>query len=70
VISPEHYIRVILHHWWVVVITFVVVTSATFIYTSRLPGIYTSATLIQVDPQKVPEAYVKIDCYRRYKQKY
>ena len=45
VISPEHYLRVIVHHWWVVAITFVVVTTGTIVYTSRLPDIFTSTTL-------------------------
>ena len=38
---------------------FLVVSFATVIITQRLPNIYTSTTLILVDPQKVPESYVK-----------
>jgi succinoglycan biosynthesis transport protein ExoP len=57
--SPEHYLRLIVHRKWLVLGTFVLVSAATAIVSSRLPNIYTSSTLILVDPQKVPEAYVK-----------
>jgi polysaccharide chain length determinant protein (PEP-CTERM system associated) len=57
--STEHYVRIILHRKWLVLSTFLVVTAATAIFTYRLPDIYTSETVILVDPQKVPEAYVK-----------
>jgi len=39
--------------------TFLVVSVATYIYSARLPNVYFSSTLILVDPQKVPESYVK-----------
>jgi polysaccharide chain length determinant protein (PEP-CTERM system associated) len=35
------------------------VTTAVALYTRQLPNVYTSETLILVDPQKVPENYVK-----------
>jgi succinoglycan biosynthesis transport protein ExoP len=58
-VSVEHYLRLILFRWWLVLITFVVVSAATVIITSRMPDIFTSYTTILVDPQKVPESYVK-----------
>ena len=58
-ISPEHYLRLILHRWWLVASTFVVVTGSTVIATSQMPDIFTSYTTILVDPQKVPETYVR-----------
>lgn len=58
-ISPEHYLRLILHRWWLVASTLVVVTGATAIATSQMPDIFTSYTTILVDPQKVPETYVR-----------
>jgi succinoglycan biosynthesis transport protein ExoP len=58
-VSPEHYLRLILHRKWLVLGTFIVVSAATYVVSSRLPNIYTSSTLILVDPQKVPESYVK-----------
>src|SRR5689334_8846819 len=58
-ISIEHYLRVLLHRKWLVVAVFVFVSAATFIVSSRLPNVYTSETVILVDPQKVPDSYVK-----------
>jgi uncharacterized protein involved in exopolysaccharide biosynthesis len=58
-VSPEHYLRLILHRKWLVVGNFVLVSAGTYIVSSRLTDIYTSSTLILVDPQKVPESYVK-----------
>jgi polysaccharide chain length determinant protein (PEP-CTERM system associated) len=58
-ISLEHYFRVILHRKWLVITAFVVITGITVAISSRMPDIYTSETVIMVDPQKVPEAYVK-----------
>ncbi len=58
-VSPAHYLSLILHRWWLVVGAFILVTVGTMIFTSRLPNIYTSYTTIMVDPQKVPESYVR-----------
>jgi len=58
-VSPEHYLQLIMHRKWLVLGTFVVVSVATYVVSSRLPNVYTSSTLILVDPQKVPESYVK-----------
>ena len=58
-VSPEHYLRLIIHRKWLVLGTFVLCSAATFIVSYRLPNVYTSSTLILVDPQKVPESYVK-----------
>jgi succinoglycan biosynthesis transport protein ExoP len=58
-LSPEHYLRLIIHRKWLVIGTFLVVTASTIGISFRLPDIYTSQTLILVDPQKVPESYVK-----------
>jgi polysaccharide chain length determinant protein (PEP-CTERM system associated) len=58
-VSLEHYIQVLWHRKWLITATFIVVTVATVLIVRRLPNIYTSQTLILVDPQKVPENYVK-----------
>ncbi len=58
-VSITHYLKLALHRWWAVVLTAVAVSGATYVYATRLPNIYTSETLILVDPQKVPETYVK-----------
>ena len=58
-LSPEHYLRILVHRKWWVISVFLVVSAATAGYSYRLPDLYTSETLILVDPQKVPESYVK-----------
>lgn len=58
-VSVEHYLRIIFHRKWLVLGTFLVVTAATCFVVWRMPDLYTSDTLIMVDPQKVPETYVK-----------
>jgi protein tyrosine kinase modulator len=57
--SIDHYLKLVLHRKWVVLVTVGVVSCASFFYAQRLPNIFSSETLILVDPQKVPEAYVK-----------
>lgn len=58
-LSIDHYLRLLWHRKWLVVGSTVVISAATFVLARTLPDIYTSDTLILVDPQKVPEAYVK-----------
>src|ERR1035438_2531332 len=58
-VSPEHYLRLILHRKWLVLGTFLLVSLGTIIVSLRLPNIYKSETVILVDPQRVPESYVK-----------
>jgi len=58
-VSVEHYLRLILYRKWLVLGVFLLVAAATFLVSYRLPNIYTSETVILVDPQKVPESYVK-----------
>jgi polysaccharide biosynthesis transport protein len=57
--SPEHYLRVLYHRKWLILTTFLVVSVATAVVSFGLPDIYMSETLILVDPQKVPENYVR-----------
>ena len=58
-ISPEHYLRLLIHRKWLIISSFLLVSITTALVTYRLPNIFTSETLILVDPQKVPDAYVK-----------
>jgi succinoglycan biosynthesis transport protein ExoP len=55
----EHYLRLLYHRKWLVLSVFVVVSAATAAISRSLPDIFLSYTLILVDPQKVPETYVK-----------
>ncbi len=58
-LSLEHYARLILHRKWLVLSVFGLIAGGTAFYAQSLPNIYRSETLILVDPQKVPESYVK-----------
>jgi succinoglycan biosynthesis transport protein ExoP len=58
-LSPEHYLRLLVHRKWLILGVTLVVSAATAIYSYTLPNVYTSDTLVLVDPQKVPDAYVK-----------
>ena len=58
-VSIKHYLRLLMHRKWIVLGVFVLVSAATVVVSSRLPDIYSAETLILVDPQKVPESYVK-----------
>src|SRR4051812_17346060 len=58
-LSPAHYIQVILKRKWIVVSVFVIVAAATIGIARSLPNVYMSETVILVDPQKVPESYVR-----------
>ncbi|HXI40415.1 MAG TPA: GNVR domain-containing protein [Bryobacteraceae bacterium] len=55
----DHYLRIIMHRKWLALGVWLLVTVGTFVVSWRLPDTYTSETVILVDPQKVPEAYVK-----------
>ena len=55
----EHYARLLYHRRWLVLSVFALVAGGTFFYAQSLPNIYQSETLILVDPQRVPESYVK-----------
>ena len=58
-VPVEHYVRLILHRKWMILSIFVVTTVAVALYARHLPNIYSSDTTILVDPQKVPESYVR-----------
>lgn len=57
--SAQHYLRLIVHRKWLVAGVFLVISLVTVLVAARLPDVYTSETVILVDPQKVPEGYVK-----------
>src|ERR1035438_1587589 len=58
-VSLEHYLYLIIHRKWLVLGSFLLVSLSTAIVSFRLPNIYKSETVILVDPQRVPESYVK-----------
>src|SRR5882672_1604617 len=54
-----HYLRIIRYRKWLALSTWLLVTLVTAVVAWRIPDTFTSETVILVDPQKVPEAYVK-----------
>lgn len=58
-VNLDHYLKIIWHRKWIVLGVIAATSAATAIYVQRLPDIYSSETLILVDPQKVPDSYVK-----------
>src|SRR5678815_165740 len=58
-LSPEHYLRLVWHRKWLVLGTLGLVSATTAVITYRMPDRFSSETLILVDPQKVPDSYVK-----------
>jgi polysaccharide chain length determinant protein (PEP-CTERM system associated) len=58
-VSLEHYVQLIFHRKWIILAIFILVTVVTVVVVQALPNVYTAQTVILVDPQKVPESYVK-----------
>jgi polysaccharide biosynthesis transport protein len=58
-LTPEHCLRLILHRKWLILGVFGLASAVTAVISARLPNVYSSDTLIMVDPQKVPDNYVK-----------
>lgn len=57
--AVDHYLRILYHRKWLITGVFVFVSAVTAIVAWRLPNVYLSETVILVDPQKVPDSYVK-----------
>ena len=58
-LSPAHYLQILFLRKWIVAVVFAAVSLTTAFIAQRMPNIYTSETVILVDPQKVPESYIK-----------
>jgi len=58
-LNLEHYWLLLWHRKWIALGIFVTIALGTAAISYRLPNVYTSETLILVDPQKVPDSYVK-----------
>ena len=56
--TPE-LLRAIWRHKWLLLVPFVLVTSATVVAARRIPNQYRSETLVLIVPQQVPENYVQ-----------
>ena len=58
-VSMDHYLALILHRKCLVLTAFAAVAAATAVIAGMLPDVYKSETVILVDPQRVPDSYVK-----------
>jgi polysaccharide chain length determinant protein (PEP-CTERM system associated) len=58
-VTIEHYLRLLYHRKLLILGVFALLSTLTFVVSSRLADIYVSETVIHVDPQKVPDAYIK-----------
>ena len=59
VYTPGAVLEAIWRHKWLVVLPFVIVAAGVAWYSSRLPNLYRSETLIMVVPQRIPDTYVR-----------
>lgn len=57
-LSIQDYLEIVLKSKWWLLLTLIVGTSIAVAYSYSLPPLYRSSTLILVEPQKVPTAYV------------
>lgn len=57
--TPEDILQILRKRIWIVLVPFAVVAALTAIVARKLPDRFRSDALIQVVPQRVPEAYVK-----------
>jgi protein tyrosine kinase modulator len=55
----ERFLLIALKRKWLILLVFVLVSLGTAIVARRLPNVYSSETLILVDPQQVPSDYVR-----------
>jgi polysaccharide chain length determinant protein (PEP-CTERM system associated) len=58
-LTPEDILRAVLRRKWLIIAPVILAASGAFAYSSRLPNLYRSETLILVVPQRVPEGYVR-----------
>ncbi len=59
VYTPGAVLEAVWRHKWLVVLPFVIVAAGVAWYSSRLPNLYRSETLIMVVPQRIPDTYVR-----------
>ncbi len=57
--TPEVVLRTIWRRKWLLLVPFVLITSATVGVTRRLPNLFRAETLVLIVPQQVPEDYVQ-----------
>lgn len=58
-LNPEQILRLVIRKRWFLLIPFCLSLLAGIVYTIKVPRIYTAETLILVEPQRVPDDYVR-----------
>ncbi len=57
--KPEDLLRLAKKRMWLLLVPFAIVSAGTAAVARKLPDYYQSSTMILVEPQRVPESYVK-----------
>lgn len=58
-LALQHYSMILLRRKWLILAVFLFVSAGTAVVSYLLPNVYTSETLILVDPQQVPDKFVQ-----------
>jgi len=56
---PEDIVRIVIRRFWLLALPFAIIGAGTAVYARRMPNLYRSQAAIQVEPQRVPEQYVR-----------
>jgi polysaccharide chain length determinant protein (PEP-CTERM system associated) len=59
VYSAEDVLRIVRQRFWYVLLPLAVISAGTALWARRLPDMYQSEASIQVEPQRVPDSYVR-----------
>jgi polysaccharide chain length determinant protein (PEP-CTERM system associated) len=62
--TPEDVVLILRRRFWLLVVPTVVVAAGAAAYARQLPNVFRSEALIYVEPQRVPEAYVRTNATR------
>jgi polysaccharide chain length determinant protein (PEP-CTERM system associated) len=57
--TPEAILKILWHRRWLLIVPMAAASIGAYTVARRLPSIYSSETVIQVVPQRIPESYVR-----------
>jgi protein tyrosine kinase modulator len=58
-LNPGDYVAILRRRWWLLLLCAVLGGVGTYLYSLKVPNVYTSDTLVMVEMPNVPESYVK-----------
>lgn len=58
-INIQDYLEIVLRRKWLIILPFILITLGAIVWSYQLPPIYRTSTLILIQKQRVPEAYIK-----------